>query len=240
MIDFHCHILPGIDDGAKDLKEASKMLEIQRIAGVNAMILTPHFYSEEMTIEEFLARREAAWGLLDLPVEHHIRLGAEVRYCEKLLSLDLRKLTMGGTDYLLLELPELRYPAYAVHMVEELLGQRLIPILAHVERCNYFRKEPKLLKQLVDLGALAQVSAAALFDKRDHGFSVACLRHYLAQIVASDAHNTTDRKPNMDLIGKLPQELRQLHDAFTEAVWDNEFPPYIRASVPKKTLFGYR
>ena len=240
MIDLHCHILPGIDDGARDVAEAAGMLTMERNSGVDALILTPHFDSEKVTMEDFLAQREAAWNSMAAIAEEKIRLGAEVRYREDLLSLDLRKLTMGQTDYLLLELPSLRYPAYAVRLVEELLGQGLLPIIAHVERCAYFREEPRLLKRLVDLGAVAQVSAAALFDKRDRVFSQACLRHHLAQIVVSDAHGTTERKPNMELLRKLPPELQQLHDAFTEAVWDNELPPYIRASFPKKTLFGYR
>lgn len=240
MIDLHCHILPGVDDGAGDLQEAAEMLRMERMAGVDAMILTPHFDSEEMTVEAFLSQRERAWNLLAPLAGDRVRLGAEVRYREDLLSLELRRLTMGKTDYLLLELPGQRYPAYAVRLVEELLGQGLSPIIAHVERCAYFREEPRLLKQLVDLGALAQVSAAALFDKRDRGFSLACMSHGLAQVVASDTHNTTDRKPNMELLEKLPAPMRQLHDSFTEAVWENELPPYVRASAPKKTLLGYR
>ena len=170
----------------------------------------------------------------------HIRLGAEVRYCEQLLSLDLRKLTLGKSDYLLLELPGRRYPAYLSRYVDELLGKGIVPILAHVERCVYFREEPSLLKQLIDLGALAQVSAQALFNKRDKNFSIACLSHGLAQIVASDAHDTTGRKPCMDEIRKLPDDLQQLHNTITSAVWDNELPPYIRATTVKKTFFGYR
>ena len=240
MIDLHCHILPGIDDGAKNPKEAGQMLAMERSSGVDAMILTPHFDSEVLTVDSFLMRREAAWKMISSFAGQRIRLGAEVRYRENLLSQDLSKLTMGGTDYLLLELPGRRYPAYAVRVVEELLGMGLIPMFAHVERCAYFREEPNLLKQLIDLGAVAQVSAAALFDKRDRGFSLGCMRHKLAQIVVSDAHDTAERKPNLELLEKLPPELQQLHDGFTEAVWENELPPYVRASAPKKTLFGYR
>lgn len=244
MIDLHCHILPGMDDGAKDLSEAGKMLSMQRASGVDGVFLTPHFDPEEKSIETFLTERQRAWEALQtLDVSQEtlqIRLGAEVRYCEQLLSLDLRNLTLGGSDYLLLELPGLRYPAYLSRFVEELLGNGLIPIFAHVERCAYFRQEPELLKQLIDPGALAQVSAQALFSKRDHSFSVSCLRHGLAQIVASDAHDTTLRKPCMEEIRKLPEDLQQLHNSVAAAVWDNELPPYIRTTPVKKTFFGYR
>ena len=244
MTDLHCHILPGIDDGAENVSEAKAMLSMQRAAGVESLCLTPHFCPEDKQIAAFLSERESAWESLCavlVPQEkEQLRLGAEVRYCEQLLSLDLRSLTLGQSDYLLLELPGCSYPAYAVQIMEELLGRGIIPVLAHVERYAYFREEPELLKRLIDLGVLAQVSAQTLFDKRDRNFSVACLKHGLAQIVASDAHNETTRKPCMELLRKLPQELQQLHTAFAAAVWENELPPYIRASTVKKTIFGYR
>ena len=244
MTDIHCHILSGIDDGAKNPGEAREMLDLQRASGVERTYLTPHFYPEEKTIDMFLAERTRAWEelatLLNPQEKSRIRLGSEVHYGGELLSLDLKKLTLGESAYLLLELPGRRYPAYTAQIMEQLLEKGLIPVLAHVERCAYFREDPQLLKRLVDLGVLAQVSAQSLFDKRDENFSLACLRHGLVQIVASDAHNTTDRKPCMELIRKLSQELQQLHNAFTAAIWDNEPPPYIRATNVKKTFFGYR
>lgn len=244
MIDLHCHILPGIDDGAEHPAQARAMLDMQAGSGTDAMYLTPHFHPGEKDTETFLSERSRAWAQLE-PVltpqeKSRIRLGAEVRYSEGLLSLDLRKLALGESDYLLLELPGRRYPAYLPRITEELLDRGMIPLLAHVERYAYFREEPELLKQLIDLGALAQVSAHTLFDRQDKNFSVACLRHGLAQIVASDAHNTTGRKPCMEQIRKLPDELQQLHHSVTAAVWNNELPPYIRATTVKKTFFGYR
>lgn len=244
MIDIHCHILPGMDDGAQNVSEAKSMLATQRASGVESLYLTPHFYPAEKSLETFLAERESAWEALCAALapeeKAHVRLGAEVRYSGQLLSLDLRSLTLGQSDYLLLELPGRRYPSYTAQIMEELLGRGITPILAHVERCVYFREEPDLLKRLVDLGTLAQVSAQALFDRRDRNFSVACLQHGLAQIVASDAHNETTRKPCMELMRKLPVELQQIHGAVTSAVWDNELPPYLRSSMVKKTFFGYR
>lgn len=244
MIDLHCHILPGIDDGAKNISEAKAMLTMQQASGVENLCLTPHFYPEDKSIETFLMERENAWealcAVLAPQEKAQIRLGAEVRYCDQLLSLDLRSLILGQSDYLLLELPGRRYPAYAVQIMEELLDNGITPVLAHVERYAYFREEPELLKRLINLGALSQVSAQALFDRRDRNFSIACLQHGLAQIVASDAHNETTRKPCMELLRKLPQELQQLHNAVTVAVWENELPPYIRATTVKKTFFGYR
>lgn len=241
MIDIHCHILPGVDDGAKDLSESKAMLAAQRAVGVDRLFLTPHFYPEEMSMDDFLTARERAWAQLGtLEKLPQLRLGAEVRYCRQLLELDLRKVTLGDSDYLLLELSGRHYPSFAVQILEELLGDGYLPILAHVERCSYFREDPQLLKRLVDLGALAQVSASALFDRKDKNFARSCLEHGLAHIVASDAHNMSGRKPCMELVNRLPRELVQLHGDCCEAVWNNELPLYMRATALKKTFFGYR
>ena len=220
------------------------MLDLQRSSGVNQLFLTPHYHPEGIPLERFLSARERAWEALEPLLRGEdspeIRLGAEVRYCPQLLQENLKELTLGGSDYLLLELPGRRCPAYMGQFMEELLGMGVLPILAHVERCAYFREDPQLLQRLVDLGALAQVSAEALFDRADKKFAQTCLVHNLAQIIASDAHNMTGRKPCMDQLERLPEEFRQLHAVASEAVWNNEMIPYMRATAVKKTFFGYR
>lgn len=244
MIDIHCHILPHIDDGAENENEAKVMLDMERSAGVDAMYLTPHFYPEKIDIDTFLRKRECAWEKLSaadaVSEQCQIRLGAEVRYSEQLLSMDLKRLTLGDSDYLLLELPENRYPAYVTQLVEYMQGRGVVPIFAHIERYAYFRKEPKLIKHLVEMGALAQVNMHSLFDRRDRNFSLACLKHGMAQLIASDAHNTTSRRPCMELTQKLPTELIELHNVFAKAIWENDVPVYYRPTLVKKSLFGYR
>lgn len=243
MIDLHTHILPGIDDGAENLQESIAMIGMERTSGVNKLFLTPHFYPEEADLPDFLSVRSQSWSSLkdSLGDEnmHQIRLGAEVRYCPQLLSLELSQLTLEHSSYLLLELPGQWYPAYLPETMEKLLEDGFFPILAHVERCSYFRNEPALLKRLADMGVLAQVSAGALFDRKDRKFSLACLEHHLAQIVASDAHNTGSRKPCMELLKKIPEELQQFHHKITGAVWDNEVTPYFRTSDIRKSVFHY-
>ena len=92
----------------------------------------------------------------------------------------------------------------------------------------------------MDLGALAQVSVAALFDRSDRNFALACLEHHLAHIIATDAHHMVEREPCMELLNRLPAEILELQEACSEAVWNNEMVPYMRAATIKKTFFGYR
>lgn len=242
MIDIHTHILPGVDDGAGDLSESLAMLELQRKNGVDRLFLTPHYYPQRTPPEKFLERRAESWARLREAAgnEVQLRLGAEVHYCPQILELDLHQLTLGGSGYLLLELPARSYPPFAEQVTEELLERGIVPVLAHVERFPYFRREPELLKRLIDLGAMGQVSASALSNRKDKGFAKACLIHELAQIAASDAHNTRDRKPGLDPVRRLPEELWQRMEAAAEAIWNNEQTPAAWTSELKKTFRGYR
>lgn len=244
MIDIHTHILPGVDDGAADPAEACRMLAMQRETGVDRLFLTPHYYPLRTEEAQFLEKRACAWAQLQTVAvdfaDLQLRLGAEVHFSPQLPELDLRPLTLGDSDYLLLELSGRYYPPFAENVVEGILEQGIVPILAHVERFPYFRKEPKLLKRLIDLGALGQVSAAALWDRQDQGFARACLEHDLAQFAASDAHNSSKRRPDMEPVRKLPQQVQDRLDASARAVWENDQSLTAWPSELKKTFWGYR
>lgn len=244
MVDIHTHILSGIDDGARDLQEALALLAMEQATGVTRIYLTPHFNPEKTSAEAFLSARQQAWQHLTAALDPHsglqLRLGAEVRFCPQLLELDLNALTLGDSDYLLLELAGQSCPPYLPQVTEQFLQKGIVPVFAHVERYAFFRQDPALLQRLINLGALAQVSAGALFDRQDRQFSQACLRHNLAQLVASDTHRTTGRKPCMDLLRRLPEEVQELHRAFSETIWENEVVPYTHISTVKKTFWGYR
>ena len=242
IIDIHTHILPGVDDGSEKEKMSLEMLRLEKQADVEKLYLTPHFYPQHQEFDEFLEKREEAWNRLralttegDFP---EMRLGAEVHYSPDILEMDLRRLTLGDSDYLLLEMPHLRYPAYGELVVMKLLEKEITPILAHVERFPYFRKDPGLLKRLIDLGALGQVSADALNLKMDKGFARACLSCGLAQLVGSDAHNTDSRRPCMEEVSKLPEQMLREIELFCECLWENEVPPMVRTTLPKKNFFG--
>ena len=242
MIDFHTHILPGVDDGARSEEESIAMLRRQRRSGVDRICLTPHFYPGHQTLEGFLDQRTEAWERLCRSMEGEsfpeLRLGAEVHYSPDILQMDLRQLTLGDTDYLLLELPHGRYPAYIVQVIQKMMEEGLTPILAHVERFPYFRKDPSLLKRLIDLGALGQVSADSIHLKLDKGFAKACLGCGLAQLVGSDAHNMEDRRPCMEEVTKLPEPMIRQIETFSQCLWENEVPPMVRTTLPKKNFFG--
>ena len=230
MIDLHTHILPGIDDGAENETTSLRMLLMQQREGVDRLFLTPHFDCRKGSVEEFLRRREDAFDRLRRAAAGsatpEMKLGAEVRFSPELMREDLSRLTLGGSDYLLLELSPRRYPAVLEEAVEEMLDRGYIPILAHVERFFYFCGHPDLLAGLIEQGALAQVSADVVIDRKRFSGSHACIKHDLAQFVASDAHNTDVRPPNLGrAAAKLPDVFRRRMNAFLNAVWEGRDVP---------------
>lgn len=244
LTDLHTHILPAIDDGAKDLETALEMLRLQKNSGVQRVMLTPHFYLQEETEQAFLERREQAYQNLlshwqddSIP---ELAVGAEVRYTPELMNADLRSLTLGQSNYLLLELPNMEVPAYLEQIAVEMLRQGLTPILAHIERCVYFRIEPERLKKLIELGALAQVTARAVNHKSDQRFAAACLENGLAHIIASDLHIPSEEQCLGNAVQALDEDLVQRAEEFALSIWKNQRPPAFSIGSVKKGLFGYR
>lgn len=244
MIDIHTHILPGIDDGAKNEEVSLDMLKAEWNAGVRQVYLTPHFNCESTSLERFVEKRQNACQRLcnavgdsEIP---EMRLGAEVRYSPSLLSMPIEQLMLND-NYLLLELPFHHYPAYVEHIVMELYSNGITPILAHVERYQFFRDDPSLLYSLIKSGAMGQVNVSSLEDKKDRGFARACLNNSLAHFVASDAHNMTDRAPCMNkILNILPQDMLTQLEKHSDALWKGEVPYCFDAQMIKKTLFGYK
>ena len=244
LTDLHTHILPAMDDGAENLESAIQMLRREKAGGVERVALTPHFYPQRESLEEFLNRRDSvfsalqkAWREEEMPC---LRLGAEVRYTPALLDMDLHRLTIGQSNYLLLELSDTEVPAYIERVLDGIFLQGITPILAHVERCVYFRREPDNLRKLIQMGALAQISGKALKNREDRNFSRLCLEKGLAHIIASDAHHPDKDGGLGDIAKILNEELMERAEEFAKAVWDNECPPAFSIDSVKKGLLGYR
>ena len=166
-----------------------------------------------------------------------LRLSAEVRYTSELVNVDLRKLTFG--DYLLLELSNSELP-FIDQVLEFIIQQGITPILAHVERCKFFRLEPERLIRLIKMGALAQVTARAVVNKDDHRFAKTCLEKGLAHITASDLHVPVEEKCFGNVARKMDEQLVRRAEEFAQCIWDNKTPPMFSARPIKRNLFVYR
>lgn len=226
LTDLHTHILPSIDDGASDVTEALKLLKMQKESGVDRIALTPHFDPQKQELDEFLDKRDFSFKLLtenyDAATMPELRLGAEVMYSPDILGLDLNKLTLGGGDYLLLELDDLACPPHLSSIISELTMIGITPVLAHVERCIYFRKSPKLLYELTLKGAVAHVTAETIAAAYDNGFCKALLNKGYIHFAASDTHDSKKRPPNLaKSLEPLSSELTASLEDSARCVWNN-------------------
>ena len=169
MTDLHCHILPGMDDGAKDTAVSLELLRREYEDGVRNIAFTSHFNSERTTVEAFTVKRQAAFEQLTAalegqPMQFDFKLGAEVFFSPGLCELDTRALCMGDTAYLLMEFPTTHKPHFIRQTLYNLQQQGIVPLIAHIERYPYVLEDPTLLYDWVAAGAYAQINAGALLE----------------------------------------------------------------------------
>ena len=200
MIDFHAHILPGVDDGSKSIEESILMLNSLAEQNVITVIATPHFYANDESVDTFVARRNAAYQrLMDcLPNAPNIVLGAEVRYYDGISHLqDLKNLRIEGTRFLLLEMPFHRWTEYAEKEIIDIACRgKVTLVLAHIERYLPFI-DKEVLVRLHHNGVLFQVNASFFEGFFQSSRAIRMLKEDLIQFVGSDCHNMQDRKPNI-------------------------------------------
>lgn len=201
MIDIHCHILPFKDDGSADWEASLQMARDAVRDGITAVIATPHHANGVYlnpasgiipSVEQLNERiREAGIPLAVLP-------GQEIRMYEELLN-DLERgelLTLGGSRYILLEMPSSRLPRRMEETCHELVIQGFVPVIAHPERNAEVADKPDKLKRLIEIGAIGQVTAqsvAGTFGKKLQKLSLDLCRMNAIHVVASDAHDSQHR-----------------------------------------------
>lgn len=205
IVDFHCHILPSVDDGSKSVEQSLQMLRMEQQLGVDAVILTPHFYADQTNPERFLEKREEAWQKLSAALEPgmpQMMMGAEVYYFDGMENVEqLPSLCIGDTGVLLLEMPFQPWTDRVVDTVQDINSRSdMQVVLAHIERFFRFCKKKEYWQQLRESGVLMQVNCEffqGFFDRRK---AVKMFGRDEFQLIGSDAHNMSSRKPNWELV----------------------------------------
>lgn len=204
MVDIHCHLLYGVDDGAQTMEESVAMLKEAHSQGINGMILTPHYrhgmfsYPAEAIAEHFMQLKpyaEKLGILLGLGTEYHVNS----RIIEALESGRCR--TLAGSIYVLTEYSHDSAFSYLEQMTEELIRYGYIPVIAHAERYACVTKSPEQVKRLRQMGAWIQLNADAVLGHEGMAAKRFCkrlLREGLADVIASDCHGIQRRPCHMD------------------------------------------
>lgn len=205
MIDFHSHILPYMDDGAENVEMSAKMLELSKIQGINTIVATPHFYIKKGTVSDFLQKREDSYNKLKAYIEENkldvpeIILGAEVAFSEEILSIDINKLCIEGTNLVLLELPFTYFNKWIYDEIYSMSMKSGVDfILAHIERYVGNKNDFSSVKPFFDLDMLIQVNADTFIDKHSKKIIQTLFKKYRIDLIGSDAHNLEKRVSNMD------------------------------------------
>ncbi len=233
MVDFHSHILPGMDDGADSLKTSLAMLRESARQGVDLICATPHFYADEDDPAAFLARREEACAYLRSAMKQadkaeypEIRLGAEVLYFPGLsVAEELRDLCLEGTPFLLIEPPMLPWSDAMLDEIE-LCGEtlRCVPVIAHVDRYMRLLHDETLIARTEGRRMLIQVNASFFLHRRSRDRALKHLAEGDIHFLGTDCHNMADRGPNLgyaaDVIAEacMTYELEELNSRVRQAI----------------------
>lgn len=204
LVETHCHILPGIDDGAPDVETSLKMIEKLKEQGAKAIILTPHYYSDSISYKDFLDRRDRAFYELQqaLPDDSPALIpAAEVYISDYLFSNEnLDALCIGNSNYALIEHPF--SSSFSRKSYERLTNlycdYGIKPILAHIERYQALMDDESLLDEYIEMGCITQTNISSFVNGKRGARKK--LFKYLESgrihLIGSDCHNLTSRPPD--------------------------------------------
>jgi protein-tyrosine phosphatase len=199
MIDLHCHILDGLDDGAKSLDEATEMARMAEKDGITKIVATPHLFRGDFMPDDLSIIEKKVGELRRALEENNINVeiikGAEVHITHNLIE-EIRKnrdyLVLNGSSYMLLEFPAGHVITGVKQLLFDLMSEGIRPIIAHPERNYVFMRSEDLLFDLVGMGALTQANSGSftgLYGRRVKEAAFRFLGLNLTHFMASDAHN---------------------------------------------------
>ncbi|MCQ2559033.1 MAG: hypothetical protein MJ135_07935 [Oscillospiraceae bacterium] len=208
MIDFHSHVLPGIDDGSKSVGMSLRMLEESFRLGIDHMVATPHFDANETSPSVFLAERQRAAEQLLQAVDAYpqvefpqLTLGAEVLYFPGIsVAEEIAQLRMGNSPCILIEPPMKPWTRQILDEIEQ-MGRnfQLVPVIAHVDRYMRLLKDETLLERVLERRMLVQVNASYFLYRESRARAIRDLQNGKLHFLGSDCHNMDRRRQNLHL-----------------------------------------
>ncbi|WP_220730262.1 tyrosine-protein phosphatase [Leuconostoc carnosum] len=253
MIDLHSHLLPNIDDGSKSIRASLRLAQDAVDNGVEAALMTPHHRNGQYVNHkaDVVRSTEEFQNQLDhenIPL--HVFPSQEVRINGELLNdLDNDDILFAdeGNRYLLLEFPDDDVPTYSNEMIFNIMQRGISVQIAHPERNTKIMADPDILYQLIEKGAVAQVTASSYvgnFGKKVQKFSESIVVHNLGHVFVSDAHDLPNRNYEMrEALDKLEKDLgtpyKKLFETNAAAILDgNDVEAMIPEPIVKRRFFN--
>lgn len=227
MIDMHCHILPGVDDGAKDEETSLNMLKIAQEENIKKIIATPHYYKGyyENKWEDTIKNVKI---LNNLAKSSNINIellpGVEVLADQHTVDLYNEGIIRGlnDTKYLLIEFPLMKMPKDALDIVYEIKLLGVMPVVAHPERYISFINDPTMINDFIDEGCLFQTNTSSitgLFGKHVKKLAERFIESGIPSFIATDAHTTGGRSPRFsEAFGILNKKNKNIVENFKSNV----------------------
>jgi len=214
MVDIHCHILPGIDDGSATWETTAQMCRMAARDGITHIVATPHCngtyeYDRRHFTDMLATLSEVAGERLTFTIGCDFHLSP--RNLEAAIN-DPRQFAVGDTQYLMVEFDHNSIPANAEEMLMVLLARGIVPIITHPERNAYLMKKLEVVQKLVQMGCLSQVTANAFtgfWGAKSQKAAERLLRKDCIHIVATDAHDLNLRPP---ILSKARRRIAALSD----------------------------
>ena len=204
-IDFHCHILPGMDfDGTDSVKETVAMCKTLKSQGVADICATPHFYPWNDNVDEFLARRtETLANLKEALSKEGVQIGitpgAEVQIFRSLAEYPVDRMCIGDSRVVMLEMPSEPFGDWMISAIENTVYKySLIPVIAHIERYGYTRE---ILSKFAAIpNVVFQITVGELKYKKSIKTLDAICSLGIPVVLGSDAHNMRNRPPQFNVV----------------------------------------
>jgi len=208
MIDLHCHMLPGIDDGPKTMEQSLEMARFAVEQGTLRCVVTPHiqpgcYDNEAENIQRIFEAFQIQLAAENIPLQ--IGMAAEVRVCAELpMLINQGKIPFlgrwQGMQLILLEFPHDQIPVGADRLINWLIERDILPVIAHPERNQSVMRQPEKITPFVNQGCLLQITAdsvTGLFGEVSQKVALSFIRNDMATLIATDAHNMYKRRPTL-------------------------------------------
>ena len=207
MIDIHSHILPGIDDGPKDMATSLDMAKLYVDNGIEKVVATPHYIEgTRHTVHPDIIR--SAVESINIELEKYnipllVYPGNEIYVRENTLKTIVNDevLSLNDSDFVLIEFPmNDKFPSFAEEIIYDLRLKGLKPIISHPERCLEIIEDPNKLHSFIEIGALAQLNLPSLSGEYGQDIkrtAIKLIQHNMIHFLGTDAHSNKDRTPDI-------------------------------------------
>lgn len=249
MIDFHSHILEGLDDGVVSFEEALNVIKEARKAGFTKIISTTHYFPDKKYVANEDIRQQALQRLSENCSEIEFALGSEIfinGHIHELIK-NREASTINGSRYILFELPFYNEYRDLRNEILNLISHGYRLILAHPERYKFFQENPQKLEEIIDLGVYFQVnylSILGFYGKAAQKLVNLMLKHDMVSFLGSDVHHQKRFYPHVGnavdkivaIIGK--HRFNELSERNIEAVINDEDVEFADYMHIERNIFG--